>query len=83
MRRSALDELVPQSLKVLKEHLESGKPDAWRPALRILDHAWGRPKETVEGQEDLVERSLDDLDLSELLELRQRLVSKHELGNGA
>ena len=43
----------------------------------------GPPKETVEGQEDLVERSLDDLDLSELLELRQRLVSKHELGNGA
>jgi hypothetical protein len=48
-RRAALEELVRKSLKVLKEHLDSGRPDTWRATLRVLEHAWGRPKETVEG----------------------------------
>jgi hypothetical protein len=76
-RQAALEKLVPKSLKVLTEHLESGRPDSWRPALRILEHAWGRPKETVEVQEDLSERPLDELTQAELYErLRQYLAEQ-------
>ena len=67
------------SLKVLEEHLESGRPDSWRPALRILEHAWGRPKETVEVQEDLADKPVDALTLEELLVLGDRIIAKHGL----
>ena len=45
-RRQALAELVPPAVTVLREHLEKGGPDAWKPALRVLEHAIGRPPET-------------------------------------
>jgi hypothetical protein len=71
-RRAALEKLVPKSLKVLTEHLESGRPDGWRPALRILEHAWGRPRETVEWVDESLERPLEDLGTAALVEkLRQ------------
>lgn len=42
-REAALAELTPKALRVIAEHLDSGRPDAWRSALRVLDHAFGRP----------------------------------------
>jgi hypothetical protein len=50
-RQAALDELVPKALKVLKAHLGEGdevNPDAWRAALRVFDHQFGRAPEQVE-----------------------------------
>jgi hypothetical protein len=44
-RRAALDELVPKALRVLNEHLDKGGPDAWRAALRVFEHAYGRAPE--------------------------------------
>jgi hypothetical protein len=44
-RRAALDELVPKALRVLNEHLDTGGPDAWRAALRVFEHAYGRAPE--------------------------------------
>ena len=64
-------------LAALPKYSDDNMPG--RPALRILEHAWGRPKETVEVREDLTERSLDDLDLSGLLELRQPLLTENGL----
>jgi len=46
-RSEALDRLVPKAIKVLEEALDSGKGEAWRPALRLLEHSWGRPPEHV------------------------------------
>ncbi len=40
-RRAALDRLVPKAIKVLEEALDSGKGEAWRPALRLLEHSCG------------------------------------------
>ena len=47
-RRAALDELVPKALRVLNEHLDLGGPDAWRAALRVFEHAYGRAPEQPE-----------------------------------
>jgi hypothetical protein len=47
-RRAALDELVPKALRVLSEHLDKGGPDAWRAALRVFEHAYGRAPEQPE-----------------------------------
>jgi hypothetical protein len=47
-RRAALDELVPKALRVLNEHLDSGRADAWRAALRIFEHQFGRAPEQPE-----------------------------------
>jgi hypothetical protein len=47
-RRAALDELVPKALRVLNEHLDKGGPDAWRAALRIFEHQYGRAPEQPE-----------------------------------
>jgi hypothetical protein len=47
-RRAALDELVPKALHVLNEHLDNGGPDAWRAALRIFEHQFGRAPEQPE-----------------------------------
>jgi hypothetical protein len=44
---SLLATLVPKAIQVLEEHLNSGRPDAWRSAYRILEHSWGRPPEHV------------------------------------
>ena len=76
-RTAALEKLVPKSINVLQEHLESGRLDAWRPALRILEHAWGRPKETVEVHDDAADRPLEELSLAELTEMRRRLAEQN------
>ena len=34
-----------RAIAVLRQHLERGGPDAWKPALRILEHSIGRPPE--------------------------------------
>jgi hypothetical protein len=50
-RRVALEELVPKSLQVLRAHLGEGdavNPDAWRAALRVFEHAFGRAPEQAE-----------------------------------
>jgi len=47
-RRAALDQLVPKALKVLNAHLDKGGPDAWRAALRIFEHQYGRAPEQPE-----------------------------------
>ena len=50
-RQAALDELVPKALKVLKAHLGEGdevNPDAWRAALRVFEHQFGRAPEQIE-----------------------------------
>ena len=75
-RTRALEKLVPKSISVLQEHLGSGRLDAWRPALRILEHAWGRPKETVEVHDEVTERPIDTLGLAELETLQRRLLAE-------
>jgi hypothetical protein len=47
-RAVALDRLMPKAIRVLEEHLDSGRPDAWRPALRLLEHGWGKAPDKVE-----------------------------------
>jgi len=46
-RNEALERLLPNSIRVVEEHLESGRPDAWRSAHRVLEHCWGRPPDHV------------------------------------
>jgi hypothetical protein len=58
-RSAALERLVPKAIRVLEEHLDSGRADAWRPALRVLEHGWGRPPEQIES-----EPALEDGDLN-------------------
>ena len=44
-RQAALEELIPKSLQVLRAHLGEGdsvNPEAWRAALRVFEHAYGR-----------------------------------------
>jgi hypothetical protein len=50
-RQAALDELVPKALRVLRAHLGEGdavNPDAWRAALRVFEHQFGRAPEQIE-----------------------------------
>jgi hypothetical protein len=50
-RQAALDELVPKALQVLKAHLGEGddvNPDAWRAALRVFEHQFGRAPEQID-----------------------------------
>src|SRR5215213_9901944 len=49
-RSAALERLVPKAIRVLEDHLDSGRTDAWRPALRVLEHGWGRPSEMIEAE---------------------------------
>src|SRR3954452_24388188 len=46
-RTAALERLVPKAIRVLEEHLDSGRPDAWRSACKILEHSWGPPPEPL------------------------------------
>ena len=73
-RAEALERLVPKAIRVLEEHLDSGRPDAWRSACRILDHSWGRPAEHVE-VDSPPEGNGDELNLDKLstAELEQRV----------
>ena len=50
-RDAALAELVPPAILSLKAHLGTGDPLAWRAALRVLEHAIGRPAETPDEPE--------------------------------
>jgi hypothetical protein len=50
-RKAALEELVPKAVLVLRAHLGEGdevNPGAWRAALRLFEHAFGRAPEAVE-----------------------------------
>ncbi len=47
-RRASLDELVPKALRVLNEHLDSGRADAWRSAWRVVEYAYGKAPEALE-----------------------------------
>jgi hypothetical protein len=76
-RAVALEELVPKAISVLREHLESGRPDAWRPALKVLEHAWGRPPDQVEASVDVDGFDLTKLSLEELREMRNRVLAEH------
>ena len=64
----ALERLVPKAIRVLEEQLDSGRPDAWRSALRLLEYSWGRPPEHVEVEARPPE-SVDDLDKMSTAEL--------------
>lgn len=44
-RQAALEELVPAAIKSLRAHLGDGDPAAWRAALRVFEHAFGRAPE--------------------------------------
>jgi hypothetical protein len=49
-RQDALDRLVPKALRVLEAQLGEGdevNPDAWRAALGVFEHAYGKPGEPV------------------------------------
>jgi hypothetical protein len=79
-RQQALDRLLPRSLAVLEAHLESAGPDAWRAALRIFEHAYGRPREDVgvsplDGDQDL--RLMSD----EALAILRRQLHAQVVGN--
>jgi hypothetical protein len=37
-REAALEELVPAAIRSLKVHLGDGNPNAWRAALRVVEH---------------------------------------------
>ena len=62
-REAALEELVPKRLRALAAHLgEDGNPDAWRAALRLLEFAWGSPREQVALElENAVPQSVEEL----------------------
>jgi hypothetical protein len=74
-RSDALERLVPKAIRVLEEYLDSGRPDAWRPAARVLDHAWGRPPEHVVAHEVAVPRTvaeIEQMSTADLIELVQQ-----------
>ncbi len=73
-RAKALDELVPKAVKVLADALDSGRADAWRPALAVLAYEWGRPGEVVEAEPEVTGiESLRSLTPAQLEVRRQRL----------
>jgi hypothetical protein len=48
-RQAALEDLVPAAIRSLQAHLGDGDPTAWRAALRVFEHAFGRaPEQAVE-----------------------------------
>jgi hypothetical protein len=73
-RDKALEELVPRAVKVLRDALDSGRGDASRPALRVLDHAWGSPVAQHQVRAETT-NEVERLSLTELQELRTRLVA--------
>jgi hypothetical protein len=74
-RTEALARLVPKAIRVLEEHLDSGRPDAWRSAVRVLEHSWGRPPEHVAPGMDGAQINADalkEMPTAQLMELVQR-----------
>jgi hypothetical protein len=61
---------------MLREALDSGRDDAWRPPLRVLDHAWGSPLAQHQVRAETA-NELQDLSLTELQALRARLLREH------
>jgi len=45
--------LVPPAIRSLRAHLADGNPEAWRAALRVFEHAFGRTQEQATPTEDL------------------------------
>ena len=69
---------------MLEEHLDSGRPDAWRSAHRILEHHWGKPPEYIAPTAiDTIEvdgMNLDELSDAELVARKNRLRPRRALG---
>lgn len=73
-RERALAELEPRAMAVLREHLDRGGADAWRAALTIFSHRYGRPQDHVvvdTGAPDIV-ADLRALSSDDLARLRER-----------
>jgi hypothetical protein len=47
-REAALEELVPAAIRSLRAHLGDGNPNAWRAALRVVEHQLGKPAEQTD-----------------------------------
>ena len=77
-RSEALERLVPKAIQVLEQHLESGRPDAWRSAHRILEQYWGKPPDYIAptALDDVEIDNLDELSTPELAALVKRLREK-------
>ena len=78
-REAALEELTPLALKSLRAHLGDGDPTAWRAALRVLEYAWGKPKEELAVELETSENPLDltRMTLDERQALIRRAASEH------
>ena len=71
-RAAAIERLVPKAIPVIEEQLDAGGKEAVRPALRLLDHAWGRPPEHVVESEVPVpttQSEIEQMPTAQLLEL--------------
>ena len=62
-RRAALEEPVPPAIKSLRAHLGDGDPQAWRAALRVFEHAFGRAPEQAPDEITLPESATDAANL--------------------
>lgn len=78
-RAAALEELVPAAVKSLRAHLGDGDPAAWQAALRVFEHAYGRPAEIPE--EDLETpatiQEVAAMSARERRAVRARLIAEH------
>lgn len=76
-REAALDELLPRSLHVLRAHLGAGddiNPQAWRAALRVFEHAFGKPPDEIdEPKQPQTPGEVELMTLDEIRALRARL----------
>jgi hypothetical protein len=57
-RDAALEELLPAAIRSLKTHLGDGNPNAWRAALRVVEHQLGKPDEQPELGQTMDARSM-------------------------
>ena len=61
----------PEGVGVLNEHLDKGGPDAWRAALRIFEHQYGRaPEQPEERSMPTTVEEVEKLSWSQLVFLR-------------
>lgn len=75
-RDTALAELTPRAVEVLRRELDEGGPQAVRAAMKIIDHAWGTPPQRIELSTPELEnvRDLRDLSTEEFINLRRRVL---------
>jgi hypothetical protein len=52
-------------------------------SLRSLEHAWGRPRETVEWVDESVDRPLEELGTGELIERMRQVVAREQNGQAS